>query len=289
MNVTMPTMTRSLLLGLAAGLALTLLTAAAAALTDAATAAALPVILALAAIVTLMHHWKTQLFGSLREDFRQVGQRLTRLDEQVRETQGLVQLTPYEHPYPMPFGGGWALTADAAALLAREIALNAPNTLVELGSGVSSVLIGRMLKQAGRGRLISLDHDPHWAEQTRRHIRASGLEDYVEVLDAPLARQRFGQEEYQWYQMPERLRQAGEIDMLIIDGPPAALDPKGMPRYPALPAFQPLLSERAVIYVDDAARPQEQAMIERWQREYPGYTRTMYDTVPGTCVLRRKG
>lgn len=285
---TMPTMTRSLLLGLAAGLALTLLTAAAAPLTGTSPAAAVPVILALAAIVSLMHHWKTQLFVTLRKDFRQIGQRLSRLDEQVRETQGLVQLTPYGHPYPMPFGGGWALTADAAALMAREIALNAPNTIVELGSGVSSILIGRLLKQAGRGRLISLDHDPHWAEQTRRHILASGLEDYVQVLDAPLARQRFGQEEYLWYQMPDSLRQAGEIDMLIVDGPPAALDPQGMPRYPALPAFQPQLSARALIYVDDAKRPQEQAMIQRWLAEDPGFERMMYDTVPGTCLLRRK-
>lgn len=284
----MPTMTRSLLLGLIAGLALTLLTAAAAALTGTSTAAAMPVILALAAIVALMHHWKTQLFSALREHFRQVGQRLARLDEQVRQTQGLVQLTPYEHPYPLPFGGGWALSADAAALMAREIALNAPNTIVELGSGVSSILIGRILKQAGRGRLISLDHDPHWAEQTRRHIRASALEDYVEVLEAPLARQRFGEEEFQWYQLPETIRQLGEIDMLIIDGPPAAIDPTGMPRYPALPAFHERLSARAVIYVDDAARPQEQTMIERWLREFPSYSRTHYDTVPGTCLLRRQ-
>jgi hypothetical protein len=30
-------------------------------------------------------------------------------------------------------------------------------------------------------------------------------------------------------------------------------------------------------------------MIERWLKEYPGYARTMYDTVPGTCLLRRNG
>lgn len=281
-------MTRSLALGLAAGLALALLTAAAAVYTRASFGAAIPVILALAAIVSLMHYWKTRLFTTLREEFRQVANRLTRMDEQILETQGLVQLTPYETPYPMPFGGGWALTADAAALMAREIALNTPETIVELGSGVSTVLIGRMLKQAGRGRLISLDHDPHWAEQTRRHVRASGVEDYVQVLDAPLARQRFGDQEFQWYQVPHQLDQAGEIDMLIVDGPPAALDPQGMPRYPALPTFQARLSARAVIYIDDAKRPQEQAMIERWQRELPGLEPMMYDTVPGTCLLRRK-
>ncbi len=284
----MPTMTRSLLLGLAAGLALTLLTAAAAPLTGASPAAAVPVILALAAIVTLMHHWKTLLFGKLREDFRQLGQRLSRLDEQVRETQGLVQLTPFEHPYPMPFGGGWALTADAAALMVREVALMRPKVVVELGSGVSTVLLGRLFKQRGEGKVYSLDHDAAWAERTRQHLRASGIEEYAQVFDAPLARQRFGDREYLWYSVPETVRGL-TIDLLIVDGPPAAIDPDRMPRYPALPAFVDQLSPHAVIYVDDAARPQEQAMMERWQREYPGYERTMYDTVPGTCLLRRKG
>lgn len=285
----MQTLTRSLTLGLAAGLALALLTAAAAVYTQASFGTAIPVILALAALVSLVHYWKTQLFATLREDSRQIANRLNRLDEQIRETQGLVQLTPYEQPYPMPFGGGWALTADAAALMAREIALNDPKTIVELGSGVSTVLIGRMLKQAGRGRLISLDHDPHWAEQTRQHIRASQLQDYVQVLDAPLEQQRFGDKAYSWYRVPEEVRQAGEIDMLIVDGPPQSLDPEGTPRYPALPVFKPQLSSRAVIYIDDAKRPQEQAMIERWQREHTGFERMMYDTVPGTCLLRRNG
>lgn len=285
----MQTMTRSLTLGLASGLALALLTAAATFYTRPPFSAAIPVILALAAVVTLVHYWKTQLFATLRQEFRQVANRLSRMDEQIRETQGLVQLTPFEPPYPMPFGGGWALTADAAALLAREIALNAPDTIVELGSGVSTVLIGRMLKQAGRGRLISLDHDPHWAEQTRKHVRASQIEDYVQVLDAPLEQQRFGDKTYAWYRVPETVRQAGQIDMLIVDGPPQSLDPEGTPRYPALPVFQHQLSARAVIYIDDAKRPQEQAMIERWQREQPGFERMMYDTVPGTCLLRRSG
>lgn len=279
--------TRSLLLGLGFGLIVALLTLASAPITGASLAGLTPVAITAALLVVLLHHWKTQLFSTLRQQGSDAAKRLASLKDQVIETQGLVQLTPFEQPYPLPFGGGWALTADAAALLAREVALNAPETIVELGSGVSSILIGRMLKQASRGRLISLDHDPHWAEQTRRHIRASGLEDYVQVLDAPLARQRFGEQDYQWYQVPAQLAQVGEIDMLIVDGPPAALDPKGMPRYPALPAFQPRLSPRALVYVDDAARPQEQAMVERWLREFPGFERTFYDTVPGTCLLRR--
>lgn len=281
-------MTRSLMLGLAAGLALTLLTAAASRLTGSSLDAALPVILALAAMVTLIHHWKTQLFRSLREDFRQVANRLARIDEHIAETQGLVQLTRFNDAYPMPFGGGWALTADAAVVLVREIALNRPRIIVELGSGVSTQLIGRMLKEAGEGKLYSLDHDTKWAEQTRRHVRSSGLENHVVVLDAPLAKQRFNGREFNWYQIPEELRQVDNIDLIIVDGPPQSLDPSGTPRYPALPAFLAQLSPTAMIYIDDAKRPQEQEMIAQWHKDFPGFESRMIDTVPGTCLFVRK-
>lgn len=92
-------MIRSLLIGLAAGLALTLITAAVYSLTGASLGAAAPVILALAAAVALMHHWKTLLFQTLRQDFRQVSNRLSRLDDQIAETQGLVQLPGFNQVY----------------------------------------------------------------------------------------------------------------------------------------------------------------------------------------------
>jgi predicted O-methyltransferase YrrM len=278
---------RSILFGLAAGLVSAIMVGVAALLGATSWASATPIIIALAVGISILHYWKTLHFQTMREGFRQVTHRLSLLDDHISETQGLVQLSGYNHTYPMPFGGGWALTADAAVVLAREIALNRPRTIVELGSGVSTVLIGRMLKQAGVGQLFSLDHDPSWAEETRRHIQASGLQDHVVVLDAPLARQQFGGKDFNWYQVPEQLRQAGSIDLIIVDGPPQNLDPSGMPRYPALPAFLAQLSPQAMIYVDDAKRPQEQAMIKRWLQENPGFKSRMLETVPGTCLLER--
>ncbi len=278
---------RSAVIGLAGGLLLALPAAALALASDTSLATAISLALAFAGGITLLHYWKTLQAQMHYQGLAQLHHRLDRIAEQIAETQGLVQLTPYEHPYPMPFGGGWALTADAAALLAREVALNRPHIIVELGSGVSSVLLGRLLKEMGEGKVYSLDHDANWAEQTRRHVRASGIAEYVEVLDAPLSRQRFADHEYDWYTVPEAVRRLPAIDLLIVDGPPAALEPEGTPRYPALPAFLAQLSPQAVIYVDDAKRPQEQAMLARWLQENPAFEQRMHDTVPGTCLLRR--
>lgn len=284
----MRTITTSLLFGLAAGVASLLIVAAAALSGAAVWPAAWPVMTAFVIGVALIHYWKTLHFTAQRELEQHLTRRLDLLQDQISETQGLVQLTRFDERYPMPFGGGWALTADAGVVLVREIALRRPRTVVELGSGVSTLLIGRMLKEAGQGMLYSLDHDAAWAERTRAHVRANGLEDHVVVLDAPLARQRFDGEDYEWYQLPAEVRGLQGIDLLVIDGPPQALSPNGTPRYPALPAFGERMSPDGLIYVDDAKRPQEQRMIDAWMKRDPQLQSWMVQTAPGTCLLYKK-
>lgn len=278
----------SLLFGIGAGFAALLLVAAASLSGVAVWPSAWPVIAAFVIGVSLVHYWKTLHFTAQRELAQQLVHRFDLLQDQISETQGLVQLTRFDDHYPMPFGGGWALTADAGAVLVREVALRRPRTVVELGSGVSTLLIGRMLKEAGAGKLYSLDHDAAWAERTRAHVRANGLEGHVVVLDAPLARQRFDGDEYDWYQLPDEVRALQSIDLLVIDGPPQNLSPSGIPRYPALPAFGAQMSPDGLIYVDDAKRPQEQRMIEKWLQQDPALQSWMIQTAPGTCLLYRK-
>ena len=278
---------RSIIFGLASAASAALLITLASTFDANARTGGFPVIVAFALAMAALHYWKTLHFQAMREGFHQVSNRLASLHDHLSETQGLVQLERFNDAYPLPFGGGWALTADAAVVLVREIALSRPRIIVEFGSGVSTLLIGRILKEAGHGRLYSLDHDAHWAEQTRRHVRASGLEDYVRVLDAPLTKQRVGDGEYSWYDVPDEVREVDQIDLLVVDGPPQAIDPQGLPRYPALPTFYAQLSPAASVYVDDAGRPRETEMVQRWLREYPEFTPQMHNTVPGTCLLRR--
>jgi hypothetical protein len=275
----------SLLFGLAAGLAAALAVGVAAWAGGATHLAIWPVVAAFVLGMAFVHYWKTLHFKALRDSTRQVIRRLDLLQDQISETQGLVQLTRFDDRYPMPFGGGWALTADAAVILVREIALRRPGTVVELGSGVSTLLIGRMLKEFGEGKLYSLDHDAEWAARTRAHVRASGLEDHVVVLDAPLSRQRFDDDEYDWYSLPDEVRRLAGIDLLVVDGPPQSLSPSGIPRYPAFPAFAGQLSSDGLVYVDDAKRPQEQRMISQWMEKDRTLHSLLYQTTPGTCLL----
>jgi len=279
--------TRSLGFGMAAGLAASALICVLAWFGAAPFAAVAPSFVVLAIVLAAAHYWKTLQAQATDGSFNQLWNRLSLLENEITETQGLVQLSGLNEPFPIPFGGAWALTPDAAAVLAREVVIKRPGTIVELGSGVSTLIVGRLLRQIGAGKLISLDHDPSWAEETRRNIIASGLQDYVEVLDAPLAKQRFDDKEFFWYQIPDKLKQLEQIDMLTVDGPPQSSDSSVLARYPALPAFAAQLTNHAVIFVDDAKRNPEQKMLRKWLQEYPGWSEKMIDTIPGTCILER--
>jgi predicted O-methyltransferase YrrM len=225
----------------------------------------------------------------LEGQVRAASTRVRTVERAVHEAGAMATLALTSDPYPLPLGGNWALSWDAAVILARETGLARPEVVVELGSGGSSVLVGRSLRQAGRGHLYSLDHDPAFAALTRQHVEAHGLEAWVTVLDAPLVECVIRGERFRWYDVPAAVQQLERIDLLIVDGPPQATDRTGLPRYPALPSFQDRLTAGAIVFVDDAYRDAERQMLDRWMREEEGWTVRVLKTSRGTALVRRTG
>ena len=211
---------------------------------------------------------------------------IEQLTIQNAEVASIAMVSAMDTPYPLPLGGKWALGWDAAAILAREVGSTRPDTVVELGSGASSIVIGLQLRRAGRGRLITLDHEPDFAAITRRHVAALGLDPWVTVLDAPLVDCQVGDEWYRWYELPHALASLEHIDLLVVDGPPQKIDRAGTPRYPALPMLGDRLGRGTTVFVDDASRDAERQMLDRWQREEPRWARETIATKHGTAILR---
>lgn len=209
-----------------------------------------------------------------------------RLDRQAVQTIAVASLGG-RHAYPLRFGNSWALAGDTALVLVQEIIRLQPRIVLELGSGVSTVLAASELKRLGHGSLVSIEHEPAWATDTRRHLAAAEASDVATVITAPLSAQQVDGRTYQWYTLPADLPAPGTVDLLVVDGPPQLIDPTGSPRYPALPILEHLLSDRAVVFVDDAARAGEQRMVEAWLSTRPEWSKRTIDTVKGTVLLER--
>ncbi len=148
----------------------------------------------------------------------------------------------------------------------RHILQCKPKTVVELGSGRSSVILGYALEQIHGAQLFSIEHHPDYLRATQSALDEHALTPHVKLVECPLSRQEIGGEEWLWYTLP-RPFPAPNIDLLIVDGPPGYLEP--CIRYPALPLLLQYFSANTVIMLDDANRPDEQGILARWLAEYP--------------------
>jgi predicted O-methyltransferase YrrM len=184
-----------------------------------------------------------------------------------------------------PLFGGWAVEADFARILLEELARRRPRAVVELGSGVSTLVIASALRAHGSGKLYSLEHEASMADQTRALLADRGLDDVVEVVTAPLARQTFGTDAVEWYDTGDRLDEIGPVDLVVVDGPP----PVGpLSRWPALEVLYPKLAPHACVLMDDGRRRSERRTAFRWARSFPDLDLYWIDTVKGTWMLCRR-
>ncbi len=179
---------------------------------------------------------------------------------------------------------GYAAAADLLRLLVRLTYENKPKTIVELGSGVSTFVLGQTCQKLGQGRIISLDHHLGYAEVTRQSLSDQGLAEIAEVVHAPLTKQKFGSEEYQWYDL-SAMPETDGIDLLIVDGPPGKLGK--LARYPALPAFAHKLNDGAIVVLDDSNRRGEKAIAARWRAEFSAFDCEFIPLDKGAFLFRK--
>jgi predicted O-methyltransferase YrrM len=200
----------------------------------------------------------------LARKLRRLRSMLRRQERHVWETHNVFHVLAGGSPLPVP--GGWAASTDLLGEVLRVIAGTRPRRVVELGSGLSTLVIAAALRGQSQGRLVSIDAEDEYAAQTRLQLQRQGLSDWAEVRVAALKPQRSGIGAHPWYDA-DRLGDLDHIDLLLIDGPPTALGADI--RHPALPFFWDRLSPGAIVLLDDAARPGERAISDAWRRQFP--------------------
>ena len=183
-----------------------------------------------------------------------------------------------------PWFTGWAATPELGARLYQLVRDKTPDLVVELGSGASSVIIAAALEENGEGRLISVDQSEDYAEQTNRQLARQGLSIRAQVVVAPIIETSVDGRPSLWYD-PDRIPEAGPIDMLVIDGPHREL--QKMARYPALPMLFDRLAPGAIIVLDDADRKDERKSVQAWVDSFDGLEAEFVETSKGLAVLRR--
>jgi hypothetical protein len=191
--------------------------------------------------------------------------RAARERKDILAMQVLAPLSPAYLPWSVS-----AMRPSGVVAVLNEIVVNRRRAIVELGSGVSSFFIGRLLQYRG-GRLWTVEHDERWADLVEEELRGQALDDVVTVVRAPLRASPPGWpgEDGGWYEQGKLTETIGDgpVDLLVIDGPPAYLAEREHSRYPAVPFFAPMLADDYAIILDDVDRPGEQDIMAHWERQ----------------------
>jgi predicted O-methyltransferase YrrM len=196
------------------------------------------------------------------------GREVMRLQrEQTHQVEALLQLfSGFAPRAPMPSSGGWALNPTGLLEVLSLVERHRPKTVLELGSGVSSVWLAYALEKTG-GRLVTIDHEQKYAERTSSLLSLHGLDQIAEVRIAALRPMSVAGADFRWYD-PDAFADLSEVDLLVVDGPPGATGP--VARYPALPMLEEKLAASATVVLDDVQRPDEQETIRRWTETISG-------------------
>jgi hypothetical protein len=182
------------------------------------------------------------------------------------ETRAMTNIRPLFDKRPI-IVDGWALSAEASERVVHEIMDRRPGLIVECGSGTSTLLMATCLQQFGiDGRIISIDHDPTYAQTTRDLLDQRGVTDFATIITAPLSSQTIDGQSIQWYDFEPGKHIETKIDFLLVDGPPNPLG--SMIRFPAVPVLQDYLSTDSLILLDDGQRQDERRVAEAWMTKF---------------------
>ncbi len=209
------------------------------------------------------------------------------LEEERTQVQAIHSIYSFITPrFPLPSMSRWTAYPDLAKTIVHECMMNKPGLVVELGSGISTLITAYVLEQHGEvgAQVISLDHNEEYTQKTKNLIKSNKLESNAQVIYSPLEPRQIGDKIYNWYSL-ERLTTKINIDLLIVDGPPVKTNQ--LARYPALPSLISRLSKDCVIILDDAARKSEQQTVSQWMHEFPGFKHEYIGNKKGLSILRR--
>lgn len=142
--------------------------------------------------------------------------------------------------------------------------------ILECGSGQSTIAIADRLRSKGNGKIYSLEDNIDRFNLINRSIQQHELQDFCEIIHAPLIPCFKNISSSLWYEIAE-FNPSEAIDILIVDGPAALTKGTTLSRYPALSQLKKFLAEDAIVFLDDTDRDGEAEILNRWLSENPDF------------------
>lgn len=209
-----------------------------------------------------------QIFESVKGMKRKVVKRLRSINlfRNVRSNRSLSMLSPLITGWSYLPITDWAPGPEFYVHICNDIIINQKRSIVEFGSGITTILMARLLaKNNLDAKIISIDHDEKWQDIISHCCKMDNIGKYIQFICSPIAQEG----KYSWYTASKIQFPADFVaDTVVVDGP---IGGQTMARYGAIPFIKKYLSkEYYTIYLHDTDRPDEQKILRAWHEMLPG-------------------
>lgn len=178
----------------------------------------------------------------------------------------------------------WAMEPGSLLNLLATIQYYDYRKVVECGAGLSTILIGKLLKQLGGGHIYSLEDDERWHAVMSAAVSKENLAEYITLIYSPLEKNTESGELWYGRSAAQQILDSMEhIDLLIVDGPKSNAP---LSRMPALPVFAAKLNSQSLIVLDDSKRENEQQVLKQWRERFNLDIEQKSDSLRGQVYIR---
>lgn len=182
----------------------------------------------------------------------------------------------------LPWNGS-AMRPSMVQLISNEIIFGKRSAVLEIGTGLSTIILGKILKEIG-GNLTTVDQDSVWQKEILQ-LASPALP--IHPISANMKRQNIDGPCQIYFDQEELAQHLGgkKFDCLVVDAPIARRGQ--MSRYPAFPVFHRYLKEQFVVFLDDINRPDEAKIAKLWSKTF-NLTLVESLIIGGCAILRPK-
>lgn len=166
----------------------------------------------------------------------------------------------------LPFSP-FSLNPNTILHLVNDLQVNNRKSVIEFGSGVSTLIMAKFIKSNGLStKITSIDNNPDWSQYISKELVKHGCDDLVTLVVAPLSKQDTGLYIGPWYHSDDVQNAIYKktFDVVLVDGPSGGTHKEA--RYLALPTVLNVLEENFIVFLDDIRRQDENKILTKWKQ-----------------------
>lgn len=112
----------------------------------------------------------------------------------------------------------WSISPVGMMVIINHILINDIKTIVEFGSGISTIFLHNLSIKNGLGlKIISVDHDANWQQIIKMKYKVDSVKFIASPLDFQM---RFKDTSYNWYNLEDlKIIDRKTTDFIIVDAP----------------------------------------------------------------------